>query len=176
MAGGKTEDESSEESDSETENKKTKGKKGKSRDKNLPGGMPKKAFRKMIKKELDKQCSQIFTNLMDDRESLGQNPQSSRPQESEQIDSRQSSSTQMPGQTIGGPVVHERVICDGCGKGPIVGARFKCSVCQDFDFCSVCEATKQHDHPFLKINKPEQAPVAMVTVVDEKMPGADPHV
>lgn len=73
-------------------------------------------------------------------------------------------------------VIHERVICDGCNKGPIVGPRYKCSVMKDFDFCSECEATKKHDYPMLKINKPNQAPVAMMTVIDEKTPNSDPHV
>ena len=84
----------------------------------------------------------------------------------------------MTGQTAKpeGPVVHENVICDGCNKGPIVGPRYKCSVMKDFDFCSECEASKKHDYPFLKINKPTQAPVAMMTVIDEKTPNADPHV
>jgi hypothetical protein len=51
---------------------------------------------------------------------------------------------------------HGRVSCDGCGVHPIVGTRYKCSVCPDFDFCETCEATRDHSHPFLKIKKPEQ--------------------
>lgn len=57
-----------------------------------------------------------------------------------------------------GPVVHRHVTCDGCRKFPIVGIRYKCSVCPDFDFCSECESTKEHDHAFLKIKTPAQAP------------------
>jgi len=29
-----------------------------------PAGLPRKAFKRLIKKELDKQCHQIFENLM----------------------------------------------------------------------------------------------------------------
>jgi hypothetical protein len=49
--------------------------------------------------------------------------------------------------------VHQNCYCDGC-EGPISGARYRCSVCPDFDFCENCEATKEHVHLFLKIKNP----------------------
>ena len=66
--------------------------------------------------------------------------------------------------------VHLRVECDGCGVAPITGARYKCTVCKNFDYCENCEQTKGHPHAFLKINNPDQAPRAMFTVVNEDMP------
>jgi len=53
--------------------------------------------------------------------------------------------------------VHSNVICDGCQKGPIVGIRYKCSICPDFDFCEKCEETKwkEHDHPLIKMREPK---------------------
>ena len=52
--------------------------------------------------------------------------------------------------------VHVAIRCDGCKKCPIVGARFKCAVCNDFDFCEKCEKkyAEEHNHPFLKIYQP----------------------
>jgi len=47
--------------------------------------------------------------------------------------------------------IHRFVKCDGCGVKPIVGTRYKCSICDDFDYCEKCEATKEHAHPFLKM-------------------------
>jgi len=57
-----------------------------------------------------------------------------------------------------GAAVHEGVHCDGCGAHPIVGARYKCTVCYDYDLCSKCEATGQHDerHPLIKMNMPKK--------------------
>lgn len=57
-------------------------------------------------------------------------------------------------------LVHKNYICDGCEKGPITGIRYKCTVCEDFDYCEECEAKlgEKHGHPFLKIRKPEMAP------------------
>ena len=69
-----------------------------------------------------------------------------------------------------GPVVHDRVCCDGCNVSPIVGHRYKCSVCQDFDFCSNCEETKEHPHAFLKIRKAGGAPAVMITILNEEEP------
>lgn len=53
--------------------------------------------------------------------------------------------------------VHEGVTCDGCAGG-IVGIRYKCSVCWDYDLCESCEAkgAQIHDlsHPLIKIATP----------------------
>ena len=38
------------------------------------------------------------------------------------------------------PVVHQGVTCDGCETGPIVGIRFKCKSCPDYDLCSECKS------------------------------------
>lgn len=66
--------------------------------------------------------------------------------------------------------VHLGVACDGCGVAPILGARYKCTVRKNFDYCAACEATKDHPHAFLKINDPAQAPRAMFTVMNEDEP------
>jgi len=65
-------------------------------------------------------------------------------------------------------VVHKGYVCDGCGVSPIVGVCYKSSVVPDFDFCSKCEATIPHPHPFLKLKTPEQRPHAIFTVIDEE--------
>ncbi|KAL3685421.1 hypothetical protein R1sor_003443 [Riccia sorocarpa] len=44
---------------------------------------------------------------------------------------------------VQGPVrksVHHGVACDGCGKSPIVGVRYKSTVKEDYDLCSSCHA------------------------------------
>lgn len=54
--------------------------------------------------------------------------------------------------------VHDNVVCDGC-DGSVVGIRYKCSVCPDYDLCETCEVKGGiHDasHPLLKITVPIQ--------------------
>lgn len=69
--------------------------------------------------------------------------------------------------------IHLNVNCDGCGKGPIQGVRYKCTVCKNFDYCETCEATKDHPHAFLKIHEHGQAPKAIYTVINEDMPAKE---
>lgn len=66
-------------------------------------------------------------------------------------------------------VSHKSVRCDGCNMFPVVGNRFKCSVCQNFDFCENCESAGKHDstHPFLKIRNPDQAPSGIMIVLND---------
>lgn len=56
--------------------------------------------------------------------------------------------------------IHRRVCCDGCGVHPIIGVRYKCSVCENFDYCEDCEEKMkdEHEHPFIKMRKPEVGP------------------
>jgi hypothetical protein len=48
--------------------------------------------------------------------------------------------------------IHHGFHCDGCGMFPIVGIRYRCHACPDFDFCESCEALRgeEHGHPMIK--------------------------
>jgi len=52
--------------------------------------------------------------------------------------------------------IHQGICCDICQRSPIVGFRYKCSVCPDFDLCELCEGKNNHDpnHPMKKIKVP----------------------
>lgn len=50
------------------------------------------------------------------------------------------------------PYSHDGIGCNGCGLNPIKGARFKCKVCDHFDYCENCFYTKRnHRHNFNRI-------------------------
>eukprot|EP00463_Aulacantha_scolymantha_P003382 TRINITY_DN4240_c0_g1_i1.p1 TRINITY_DN4240_c0_g1~~TRINITY_DN4240_c0_g1_i1.p1 ORF type:complete len:249 (-),score=32.24 TRINITY_DN4240_c0_g1_i1:152-898(-) len=55
--------------------------------------------------------------------------------------------------------VHINVSCDGCNMFPVIGTRFKCTVCPDYDLCSECESSDvpvhPEDHPMLQYKKPK---------------------
>lgn len=122
------------------------------------GGLPRKQFKRLIKKEMSKQCKGLFEMMMNCKD-VGQKDTT----DDEQINSA-------------GPVIHEKVECDGCGVAPIQGVRYKCSVCKNFDFCATCEERRGHEHAFLKIMKPDQAPKAIFTVIDENMKNAEADI
>ncbi|KAK8783542.1 hypothetical protein V5799_010090, partial [Amblyomma americanum] len=49
------------------------------------------------------------------------------------------------------------VVCDDCGQNGIVGTRWKCDVCRDFDLCTDCYKSSEHsqEHAFWRIDIPE---------------------
>lgn len=51
-------------------------------------------------------------------------------------------------------IIHENTVCDGCEACPIVGTRFKCRFCRNYNFCERCFKTNQvHKHPFNEISR-----------------------
>ena len=64
--------------------------------------------------------------------------------------------------------IHVGYLCDGCNS-KIVGIRYKCSVCDDFDYCEKCEEKMglKHGHPLLKIKDPEQTPIHFKCILEE---------
>merc|ERR1712168_3581 len=52
--------------------------------------------------------------------------------------------------------VHYGVTCDGCEMNPIIGNRYKCVVCDDYDLCESCHAAGQYPCAALKHNKDEE--------------------
>ncbi|KAF4692088.1 hypothetical protein FOZ60_014242, partial [Perkinsus olseni] len=63
------------------------------------------------------------------------------------------------GNTQAVELVHYGSTCDGCGVSPIVGRRYKCNYCAEYELCSRCfkePANKQHrlEHLFTLIARP----------------------
>jgi len=54
-----------------------------------------------------------------------------------------------------GAAIHHGYTCDGCEAHPIVGTRYRCTFCPDFDFCEKCHGKEEHhkDHAFKKIKE-----------------------
>ena len=54
---------------------------------------------------------------------------------------------------------HHGIACRKCGMDPIIGYRYKCSVC-DYDLCEACEEnnyeTQEHPHNFIKMRNEEK--------------------
>ena len=55
--------------------------------------------------------------------------------------------------------VHKGIVCKKCGMNPIIGYRYKCSICKDFNLCEKCEEknyeTQEHKHDFIKMRNEE---------------------
>lgn len=59
--------------------------------------------------------------------------------------------------TVG--IQHPHIICEECGESGILGIRWKCTECDDFDLCSQCYFGDKHDcnHCFHRIETPGSA-------------------
>ena len=51
--------------------------------------------------------------------------------------------------------VHYMISCNGCGMNHIVGKRFKCTECENFNYCEKCEKMYRniHGHPMIEVAK-----------------------
>jgi hypothetical protein len=62
-------------------------------------------------------------------------------------------------------IFHEGFYCDCCGQIPIIGTRWKCAHCPNFDLCSECHAVSPtvHDpvHFFLEVTQPPHHPMSI---------------
>ncbi|CAD8050351.1 unnamed protein product [Paramecium primaurelia] len=49
--------------------------------------------------------------------------------------------------------IHEQITCDGCENSPILGYRYQCCECSDFDLCKICIKEFKHDetHNFIQL-------------------------
>ena len=56
-------------------------------------------------------------------------------------------------------VIHNGVKCEACFMEPIVGIRYKCSECENYNLCEKCEEKNGqeefHGHDFIKMKFPE---------------------
>jgi hypothetical protein len=41
--------------------------------------------------------------------------------------------------------IHRDVMCDKSDAFPVIGIRYKCNECQDYDICETCIETKAHE-------------------------------
>nr|XP_061803082.1 E3 ubiquitin-protein ligase MIB2-like [Nerophis lumbriciformis] len=60
-------------------------------------------------------------------------------------------------------VRHSNIICDSCKKHGIMGMRWKCKVCFDYDLCTQCYMNNKHDlsHTFERYETAHSQPVSL---------------
>lgn len=64
------------------------------------------------------------------------------------------SQNQEPSTSQSEKVIHPSISCDSC-NGNIVGYRYKCIQCEDYDLCSQCEAKNLHsNHYMIRLPRP----------------------
>ncbi len=52
--------------------------------------------------------------------------------------------------------VHNGITCNYCKKCPIVGYRYKCLECPEYNLCQNCEKGAEHEHNFIKFVNEEK--------------------
>lgn len=61
--------------------------------------------------------------------------------------------------------IHYLIICNHCSQNPIIGKRFKCKICNDFDLCEKCISSHDSKHSFEIIYKS----------IHQKLPSSEIH-
>ncbi|KAK9303526.1 hypothetical protein QLX08_004834 [Tetragonisca angustula] len=59
-----------------------------------------------------------------------------------------SSKQEIPSSKKDNKAIHFGICCDGC-DGDIIGFRYKCIQCEDYDLCAQCERTMRHSHHYM---------------------------
>ena len=67
---------------------------------------------------------------------------------------------------LSGAAKHTGILCFNCNACPIVGKRFKCLICTEYNLCANCEADQTHEHPMLLL--PEPISGSIVEVCQDK--------
>ena len=52
--------------------------------------------------------------------------------------------------------IHNGISCNYCKRCPIIGYRFKCMECPDYNLCQICEKVVEHEHDFIRFTKEEK--------------------
>lgn len=68
---------------------------------------------------------------------------------------------EVPPEPVAPQAVHHRVQCDFCDVAPIIGNRYKCMTCPNFDLCQACYEGPGHEHEMVEINTPQMCTMAM---------------
>lgn len=56
----------------------------------------------------------------------------------------------------GKEIEHFSVICDECGENPLVGIRYRCRVCDDYDLCQCCKDRVKHPRHKFQVIRGEE--------------------
>ena len=51
-------------------------------------------------------------------------------------------------------IIHKGIQCSNCGMLPLLGFRYKCTICDNYNLCENCQDSSvsiKHDHPMVKI-------------------------
>ena len=67
---------------------------------------------------------------------------------------------------------HLGIKCNKCGMNPIIGYRYKCPICKNYNLCQNCEEknseTGEHPHDFIKMRNEEKQPENQPPKKEEK--------
>lgn len=76
-----------------------------------------------------------------------------------------------PNQISNSNIVHKGIKCNQCGKKDIIGIRYKCSTCPNYNLCENCEEDSTHDenHIFVKIREPVSAEKQLEEKITQSM-------
>ena len=141
--------------------------------KNKLDEMKKQCYEEMNKrysKILQEKIKEIHKTILEDAQKQNQIILNSYAKKFEELENKREKDYQMSKVNINNDqgdmsfslvkTTHHGIKCNKCGKEPIIGYRYKCTVCNNFNLCDECESqnseTEEHKHNFIKMRNEEK--------------------
>ena len=116
-------------------------------------------FMKNLGEEIKTENDIFLTNILGKMEEISSKKENKEPLQLSKILENKNDRIFETGSSIS--TVHKGIKCSNCGIDPIIGIRYKCLMCDNFNLCEKCEKLEDnninsHPHNLIKMRKEEK--------------------
>ena len=117
----------------------------------------KNEYEKKLEEEKKKMDELLLLQIQEKQNELEKNLEQKINQKNNELSNMQNIHSNKRLSSSFSQIIHQRIKCEMCFSEPIIGNRYKCSQCNNYNLCENCEEensiTEKHPHDFIKIRK-----------------------